>query len=360
MSTFSEVKSPCWHWISSPLIRSDQGIPAERFSKLKPFQKQNHFVGMCAITRKNNLGRNLLRMKKYFPESYKFFPDTWILPTDLSDFKAQFSNGKCNKTFIIKPDNGWERSCKWMHFKADSGIFYGSFAANLLLSFDLFPLDFPTPISHFLIFFPSPSYQGRGIFLTRELPANADLSTPLVAQKYSAKPMLLDGYKFDLRLYVLVTGCDPLRVFLHEEGLIRLATEPYTPPKVSNLSQVRRSSDITVVCCRVISRVRLWTNLDELKWVDIVTGIPIRHSILSHFHDSQSSQLFTSLVTQPQTMVHLTNIPLPKHPPRPWSISRITPSTPAIQISKKTTILKTENRDTNELWLPCTDTWNKI
>ena len=46
------------------LIWSDQAVPAERFSRLKPFQKINHFVGMCAITRKNNLGRNLLRMKK--------------------------------------------------------------------------------------------------------------------------------------------------------------------------------------------------------------------------------------------------------------------------------------------------------
>ena len=41
-----------------------------------------------------------------FPMEYKFFPDTWILPTDLADFKAQFANGARNRTFIIKPDNG--------------------------------------------------------------------------------------------------------------------------------------------------------------------------------------------------------------------------------------------------------------
>lgn len=33
--------------------------------------------------------------------------------------------------------------------------------------------------------------------------------------RYISKPLLLDGYKFDLRLYVLVSGCDPLRIFLH-------------------------------------------------------------------------------------------------------------------------------------------------
>lgn len=164
----------------------DTAIQADRFVKLKPYQKMNHFVGMNSITRKNNLGRNLLRMRKQFPKEYRFFPDTWILPTDLSDFKNQFHNGKSNKTFIIKPENG----C-----------------------------------------------QGRGIFLIRDIEkVPADFSTSHVAQRYINKPFLLDGYKFDLRLYVLVMGCDPLRVFLHRQGLVRLASEKYVEPTGKNLS----------------------------------------------------------------------------------------------------------------------------
>jgi hypothetical protein len=56
-----------------------------------------------------------------------------------------------------------------------------------------------------------------------------------VAQRYMAKPYLIDGMKFDLRIYVLVVSCDPLRVFIYEEGLVRFCTEAYQPPTADNL-----------------------------------------------------------------------------------------------------------------------------
>jgi tubulin polyglutamylase TTLL6/13 len=49
---------------------------------------------------------------------------------------------------------------------------------------------------------------------------------------------LIDGLKFDLRIYALILGCDPLRIFVHEEGLVRFATEKYVAPKPGNLSDV--------------------------------------------------------------------------------------------------------------------------
>lgn len=64
---------------------------------------------MYALARKNNLCRNLMRMLKSFKDEYNFFPKTWILPTEMADFKQQFQTNsnnkqkKSSKTFIVKP-----------------------------------------------------------------------------------------------------------------------------------------------------------------------------------------------------------------------------------------------------------------
>lgn len=44
-------------------------------------------------------------------------------------------------------------------------------------------------------------------------------------QQYLSKPLLFDDLKFDLRIYILVAGCDPLRLYIYNEGLVRFSTE---------------------------------------------------------------------------------------------------------------------------------------
>lgn len=56
-----------------------------------------------------------------------------------------------------------------------------------------------------------------------------------ICQQYVSKPFLIDGFKFDLRIYVLVTSCDPLRIFVFGDGLARFATVKYNDPTNSNL-----------------------------------------------------------------------------------------------------------------------------
>lgn len=45
-----------------------------------------------------------------------------------------------------------------------------------------------------------------------------------VVQKYIPNPLLYKGLKFDLRVYALIIGCDPLRIYIYNEGLVRFST----------------------------------------------------------------------------------------------------------------------------------------
>ena len=70
---------------------------------------------------------------------------------------------------------------------------------------------------------PQPGDGGHG------LSAGGD-GTQWIVEQYIDRPLLLHGYKFDLRLYVAVTSIVPLKIYLHKEGLVRLATEKYVAP----------------------------------------------------------------------------------------------------------------------------------
>ena len=60
----------------------------------------------------------------------------------------------------------------------------------------------------------------------------------MVVQRYLTKPYLIDGYKFDLRIYVLVNGIAPMRVYMYNDGLARFATVQYKMPAPSNMNNL--------------------------------------------------------------------------------------------------------------------------
>lgn len=140
---------------------------------------------MLEICRKDLLARNLNRMLRLFPREYNFFPKTWCFPADLGE-AITYSRLRKNKTFILKPDAG---------------------------------------------------SQGRGIIITKTLKDIRPCDKG-VCQVYVTRPFLIDGYKFDLRIYTLITSCDPMRIYIYEEGLVRFATSRYKEPNGVNITNV--------------------------------------------------------------------------------------------------------------------------
>uniref|UniRef100_A0A452UKW0 Tubulin tyrosine ligase like 6 n=1 Tax=Ursus maritimus TaxID=29073 RepID=A0A452UKW0_URSMA len=64
------------------------------------------------------------------------------------------------------------------------------------------------------------------------------VSLERVLEMKSYQPFIIDGFKFDLRIYVLMTSCDPLRIFAYNEGLARFATTSYSHPSIDNLDDI--------------------------------------------------------------------------------------------------------------------------
>jgi len=72
---------------------------------------------------------------------------------------------------------------------------------------------------------------GRGIKLINKKQKINKNKNYLVSE-YIQNPHLINGLKYDLRIYVLVTSYDPLKIYIYKEGLCRFATEKYDTKKI--------------------------------------------------------------------------------------------------------------------------------
>nr|XP_018900507.1 PREDICTED: probable tubulin polyglutamylase TTLL2 [Bemisia tabaci] len=163
------------------------GFPASHYRQLKKWQFTNHIPKGSAICRKDNLTRCLKCMKKVFGTIFAFSPAAYNLPLDYTKLVSEYSRQK----------NGEQSEDVW--------------------------ICKPVGLS-----------QGRGITLFKKL-SELVYDSHAVVQKYIKNPLLIGGYKFDLRLYVCVPSFHPLTVYIYREGLARFATEKFSLAHLDNL-----------------------------------------------------------------------------------------------------------------------------
>jgi hypothetical protein len=138
---------------------------------LNPGQRTNHYSKTFSLGSKEGyhlLMTNVIRATGNRPD---FYPETYMIPIEREPLKEAFEDGG---VWIVKPTGG---------------------------------------------------ARGNGIRLTKEIPRYQ--GHRLIVQRYVSNPLLINQLKFDLRFYVAVTSLDPLRVYLFDNGLVRLATQPY-------------------------------------------------------------------------------------------------------------------------------------
>uniref|UniRef100_A0A0K2T5Y2 ATP-grasp domain-containing protein n=1 Tax=Lepeophtheirus salmonis TaxID=72036 RepID=A0A0K2T5Y2_LEPSM len=88
--------------------------------------------------------------------------------------------------------------------------------------------------NQFWIYKPAKRNNGSGVTLIDDFSflelgmKKRNRNEDFVIQKYIHKPLLIDGYKFDIRIYVVLTSLDPLCIYIYNDGLVRIATELYS------------------------------------------------------------------------------------------------------------------------------------
>lgn len=159
------------------------------YENIFPWQRLNHYPKSTGITKKDCLVRNLKRMKGVHGAGvYNFSPLSFNLPNDYTRYVAEYGKLKAKTDLKLF---AW--ICK-----------------------------------------PADMSRGRGIFVFRDI-SELQYDCNAVVQQYISNPLLIGGYKFDIRLYVAVPSFHPLTVYIFQEGIVRFSTEKYDLLALNNI-----------------------------------------------------------------------------------------------------------------------------
>ncbi|BFZ02231.1 hypothetical protein BsWGS_05270 [Bradybaena similaris] len=147
----------------------------------------NHFPGTEELTRKDKLYKNIIRMQETKgKEHFDFVPVSFKMPSEYRSLRSHYK--KERGLYIVKP-------------------------VSLSRGRGVFVIDNPKKISCIHV-------EGPGDYRHETRHKN-------IVSQYIPNPLIINGYKCDLRIYVTLTSFDPVVIYMYSEGLTRFATVKY-------------------------------------------------------------------------------------------------------------------------------------
>ncbi|MDR5904895.1 PqqD family peptide modification chaperone [Franzmannia qiaohouensis] len=223
------------HWDAAWIT----GMPeSKQFRRVTPQRSMNHFPGNAALTVKSRLHDSLANLREHIHASHgaeselaqrlAFFPRAYVMPHDYHALQA---------AALADPQQRW-------------------------------------------ILKPTNASKGKGVRVLQDV-AQAPLAADWLVQEYLANPHTIRGHKYVLRLYVLISSIEPLRVYLYRQGFAKLASEPWDPDDVDNPYSQLTNPDINAL------------NTDAEVPVEFIDLERYRHWLREQGHDDE--QLFAKI-----------------------------------------------------------------
>lgn len=172
----------------------------------------NYFPEASEIFRKDTLAENIKLLEDLYPGQFDtLIPKSWCLPQEYNKF---------------------DRYVKEQAFKISSAKSSANDLTKMAPKLEL--NDQSLSDGQYYIVKPNDEQRGCGIYITENPSRDLNSESDVVVSKYIGNPLTIDGFKVDLRVHVLLVSLDPLKIYIHHEGFLRLATEKYEKPKPSN------------------------------------------------------------------------------------------------------------------------------
>jgi hypothetical protein len=148
---------------------------------INKYQKINRFFGFEEYVSKSLLYLNYKKMKELFPYEYNYMLESYSYPEDKDIIYDKF------KDFSIKgssKDNYW-------------------------------------------LIKPKLASVGNGIKILNSFENIKKLDNNFYITKLLNNPHLIRGYKYDIRFHGLISSIKPLKLYIYDEGFVRLSSEKY-------------------------------------------------------------------------------------------------------------------------------------